>query len=253
MQAALRASQDRGVPVAEVPLIAVAQQAGISRSTLIRRLGGTRRALDEAVRAAGLDPGGSRPVRERAVTAAAALISTHGLASATLEKVAAEARCSVHSLYAAFGGRNELLYAVYERYSPVLDVEGLLAGPQRSLPETVRTVYGLLVGALSREPRVLPAMFADILARPGDPLVQALHQRYFPRMLDDIGQWLASEIAAGRIRDLPLLPLIQQMIGPVLVHFLLRPVTEHLQGADLPATEEAIEVFAQAFLRAVQQ
>jgi hypothetical protein len=34
----------------------------MSRSTLLRRLGDSRAALDEAVRAAGVDPGG-QPVR----------------------------------------------------------------------------------------------------------------------------------------------------------------------------------------------
>ncbi|MFF2330526.1 MULTISPECIES: TetR/AcrR family transcriptional regulator [unclassified Streptomyces] len=251
VEAALRASLKRGVPVADVPLIVVAEEAGISRSTLMRRLGGTRRALDAAVRAAGVDPGGQKPVRERAVAAAAALISEHGLASATLEKVAVSAECSVHSLYAAFGGRDELLFAVYERHSPMLDVEALLAGPRQDLPDTVRTIYRLLIDALNREPRVLPAMLADALSRPEDSAVQAVYQRFFPRLLGGIGQWLTGEVAAGRIRDLPLLPLMHQMTGPVLLHFLLRPVTEQLPGANLPTTEEVVEVFAQAFLRAV--
>ncbi|WP_258382380.1 TetR/AcrR family transcriptional regulator [Streptomyces sp. NTH33] len=251
VRAALRASRVRGVPVADVPLLAVAEEAGISRSTLMRRLGGTRRALDEAVRAAGVDPGGQKPVRQRAVEAAAALISEQGLASATLERVAAGAQCSVHSLYAAFGGRDGLLHAVYERYSPILDVEAVLAGPHHDLADTVREIYRLLVGSLSREPRVLPAMIADALSRPGDPMVQSVYQQFFPRMLSGIGQWLTDEIAVGRIRDLPLLLLTQQLAGPVFSHFLMRPAASRVPGVDLPTAEEAVEVFAQTFLRAV--
>ncbi|MFC5854846.1 hypothetical protein ACFPZI_24575 [Streptomyces chlorus] len=41
------------------------------------------------------------------------------------------------------------------------------------------------------------------------------------------------------------------MTGPVLSHLLLRPAAADLPGADLPSTEEAIEAFAQNFLRAV--
>lgn len=81
--------------------------------------------------------------------------------------------------------------------------------------------------------------------------MQALHERYFPRMLDGVGRWPADEIAAGRIRDLPVVPLLQQMIGPLALHLRLRPVAEHLDGADLPATEDTVEIFAEAFLRAV--
>jgi len=41
------------------------------------------------------------------------------------------------------------------------------------------------------------------------------------------------------------------MIGPVALHLLLRPVAEHLDGMDRPATEETVEIFAEAFLRGV--
>lgn len=251
VQAALRASRAKGVPVVEVPLLAVAHEAGISRSTLLRRLGGSRGALDEAVRAAGVDPGEQKPVRTRAVEAAAELIGEQGLAAVTLERVADGAQCSVHSLYAAFGGRDGLLQAVYERYSPVLDVEAVLAGPREDFPSTVRTIYRLLVDTLNREPRVLPAMIADALARPGDPAVQALSRHVVPRILGGLGQWLTDEIAAGHVRNLPPLLLTRQLMGPLLIHFLLRPTVELLPGTDLPTTDEAIEFFVQSFLRAV--
>ncbi|WP_185893553.1 TetR/AcrR family transcriptional regulator [Streptomyces sp. WAC08241] len=251
VRAALRVARARDVPVADVPLLAVAEEAGISRSTLMRRLGGSRRALDEAVRAAGVDPGGQKPVRERAMVAAADLISAHGLAAATLERVADGAQCSVHSLYAAFGGRDGLLHAVYERYSPILDVEAVLAAPREDLQETIRTLYRLLTEALVREPRVVPAMFADALARPDDPAVQAVFRHAFSRMVEGVGTWFTGEIAAGRIRDLPPLLLVQQMLGPLASHFLMRPAAAHLSVTDLPSHEEAVELLADNFLRAV--
>ena len=100
--AAIRAAQHRGGQVADVPLIVIAETAGVSRSTLLRRMGGSRRALNDAVRRAGVDPGG-RSVRERAIDAGARLISERGLATVTLEMVAAAAHCSVPSLHAIFG------------------------------------------------------------------------------------------------------------------------------------------------------
>ncbi|MGW3486722.1 TetR/AcrR family transcriptional regulator [Streptomyces sp. NPDC001054] len=252
VRAALRTAGARGVPVAEVPLLAVAEAAGISRSTLMRRLGGTRRTLDEAVRAAGVDPGGQEPVRVRAATAAAELISAEGLAATTLERVAERAECSVHSLYAAFGGRDELLYEVYERYSPILDVEALLAGPRQGLRDTVRAIYRAMVNAFDNEPRVLPAIIADAFARPTDPAVQAMYGRMFPRIFGASGRWLSEEAAAGRIRDLPLFLLLQQLSGPLFSHFLLRPAAPAIPGAEnLPTPEEAIEIFTDTFVRAV--
>ena len=72
-----------------------------------------------------------------------------------------------------------------------------------------------------------------------------------PRMLAGVGQWLAGEIAAGRIRDLPLPLLIQQMLAPIAVHTMLRPVVDNIPEVELPELDQACAVFADAFLRAV--
>ncbi|MGW2282725.1 TetR family transcriptional regulator [Streptomyces sp. NPDC001770] len=251
IEATLRVAESRELPPADVTLRDIAQESGISRSTLLRRLGGSRRALDEALRAAGVEPGGRKPVRERAVEAAGGLISEQGLGRVTFERVAAAAECSVPSLYATFGGRDELLRAVFDRYSPIVDVEAFLAGPHGDLEETVHQVFRMLGDALEREPRVLPALMAEVFARPGDGNVEIAFQSLTPRMLAGLGQWLASEVAAGRIRDIPLLLLTQQMVSPLLLHFLLRPVTTRVAAEYMPPRGEAVETFARAFLWAV--
>ncbi|MEU8710003.1 TetR/AcrR family transcriptional regulator [Streptomyces sp. NPDC048565] len=251
IEATLRAAEKLRVPVAEVTLRDIALEAGISRSTLVRRLGGTRHTLDEALRAAGIEPGGRKPVRERAIEATGAQISTQGLGSVTFERVAAAAGCSVPSLYATFGGRDELLRAVFDRYTPMVDVEAFLAGPRGSLEDAVRHLHRLMIDALEREPRVLPALLAEVFARPGDENVRLAFQSLTPRMLAGLGAWLAEEAAAGRVRDLPPLLLTQMMTGPIFLHFLLRPVASQVIAADMPSKEEAIETFSQAFLRAV--
>jgi AcrR family transcriptional regulator len=252
VDAALRAAQALGRDVADVPVIAIAREAGVSRSTLIRRLGGTREALDEAVRAAGVDPGGQAPVRTRALDAAAELISTSGLAATTLEAIATRAQCSVHSLYAAFGGRDELLRAVFERNSPLLDIEEVFDGNgQSDLRTTVRRLYGLIAASLGREPRVAPALLAESLARPESPAVQNLLQHNAPRILGSLGAWLLGEVAAGRVRDIPLPLLIQQLLAPIVIHMLARPVMPQIPGIELPDLETVCDTFTEAFLGAV--
>lgn len=251
IEATLRAADARGVSVAEVTLRDIALEAGISRSTLVRRLGGSRAPLDEALGAAGFEPRGRKPVRERAIEATGTLISTQGLGAVTFERVAAVAECSVPSLYATFGGRDELLRAVFERYSPTVDVEAFLATAQGDLEDTVRGLTRLTVDTLEREPRVLPALLSEVFARPGDDKVLVVFQSLTPRMLSGLGAWLAAEAAAGRVRDLPPLLLAQMMCGPIFLHFLLRPVSSQVVAADLPSKEETIETFTQAFLRAV--
>lgn len=246
--AAVSAARERGQDVADVPLTAIAATAGMSRSTLLRRLGGTRRALDEAVRAAGVDPGGRPPVRERAIEAASRLIADHGLGATTLDAVAQAAHCSLPSLHAAFDGRNGLLAAVFERYSPLLDLERLMADRPAGVEETVRAIHRAVVAAFRREPRVVPAVLADLFSRPDGPARRAL-QLHLPRLLGTVGAWLMDEVRAGRIRPLPLPVLAHQLIGPVAVHMLSRPALESV--LELPSVEEACDDFAEAFLRAV--
>jgi AcrR family transcriptional regulator len=224
---AIRAAEQCGRDVADVPLVTIARAAGVSRSTLLRRLNGSRQALDDAVRAAGVDPGG-RPVRDRA-----------------LEAVAKAASCSVHSLYGVFGSRDDLFAAIYERYSPVNDVLRLSADPSADLERTVAQFYRTTAATLTREPRVAAAMLSDLLGNPHGIAAQ-IFARYFPRVRATVGGYLEAQVRAGRIRDIPVRLLMQQLMGPLLAHILMRPAVG--QEVDL---EQACSAFTAAFLRAV--
>jgi AcrR family transcriptional regulator len=250
VQAALRAADELGRQVADVPSAAIAARAGMSRSTLLRRLGGSRSALDDAVRATGVDPGG-QPVRVRALDAAAELVSASGVGVVTMEDIAERANCSVDSLYAVFGGRTELLAAVFERHAPMLEIADILDSPRGDLTDTVRRVYAQLAETLNREPRVAPAMLAETLARPTSQAVLSVKRHSMPRLLAVLGQWLTAEIQAGRIRELPLPLLIQQFLAPTVMHLLLRPALVESATVTLPEVDQACDFFAEAFVRAV--
>lgn len=248
--AAVAAARERGQDVADVPLTAIAAAAGVSRSTLLRRLGGSRCALDDAVRRAGVDPGGRRPVRERAIEAAARLVAERGLGAMTLDAVAERAGCSLPSLHTVFEGRDGLLGAVYEAYGPLPDLEALAANAPERLDDTVRRLYQTMITAFDREPRVLPAIFADLFARPEGPAARAM-RRYLPRLIDSLARILLPHVEAGRLRPLPLPILFQLLVGPMVTHILLRPVLEPVLGADLPPLDEVCELFAESYLHAV--
>ncbi|MFJ6617043.1 TetR/AcrR family transcriptional regulator [Kitasatospora sp. NPDC091335] len=248
--AALTAAKERGQDVADVPLTAIAATAGISRSTLLRRIGGSRTALDAAVREAGVDPGGRPPVRERAIEAAALLVAERGLAGVTLDAVADRAGCSLPSLHAVFEGRDGLLAAVFERHSALPRLEALAADPPEGLEGTVRALHAAFAAAFEHEPRIVPAVFADLLGRPDGPAARVLAVG-LPRTLDILDGLLGPHVRAGRLRPLPTPVLVQLLLGPLLNHVLMRPVLEPALGAGLPSMDETVEIFVDAYLRAV--
>lgn len=248
--AALTAAKERGQDVADVPLTAIAATAGISRSTLLRRLGGSRAALDEAVRESGVDPGGRPPVRERAIEAAALLVAERGLAGVTLDAVADRADCSLPSLHTVFEGRDGLLAAVFERHSALPGLEALAAAPPERLEDTVRALHAVFVAAFAHEPRIVPAVFADLLGRPDGPAARVLAVN-LPRTIAGLDRLLLPHVRSGRLRPLPTPMLIQLLLGPLLNHVLMRPVLEPAAGVELPSTDEAVEIFVEAYLRAV--
>ncbi|HYX99646.1 MAG TPA: hypothetical protein VE908_08870 [Mycobacterium sp.] len=96
-----------------------------------------------------------------------------------------------------------------------------------------------------------PALLAEALARPDSPAIRNLLNHNAPRLLASIGSWLTSEIRAGRIRDIPLTLLIQQLIAPVAVHMLVRPAVPQLPQLELPDIDTVCDTFTDTFLRAV--
>lgn len=250
IRAAIAAAAAAGVDVADLPLDQVAQRAGISRATLFRRIG-SRQALDAAVRATGVDPGGRPSIRDRAAEAAASIVRERGIEALTLEAVAAAAGCSIPGLHSQVGGREGVLAALFERYSPLPRVERLLTGAPPTLEAGVRAIHAAVFDAATAEPRLLQALLADALARPDGPARRFLIDRYLPRAAALLSAWLAGEIAAGRCRPLPLPYLLQLLAGPLALHVLMRGLGVGGSGVSLAGREEVIAELTAAYCRAV--
>ena len=108
-----------------------------------------------------------------------------------------------------------------------------------------------MADALSREPRVSPAMLAEVFSRPASPAVQSLARYAVPRMFGTLGAWFAAEVQAGHIRDQPVLALAHQLVGPIMMHMLMRPAFPDVPEFALPDIDDVCKAFAANFIRAV--
>lgn len=246
--AAIAEAEQTGQPVAELSLDRIAKRAGVSRSTMFRRIR-SRQALEDAVRAAGVDPGNKQAVRERAVTVAAELIVDEGVGALTVEEVARRVECAVTSIHTQFSGRDGLLVAVFEQYAPLPTVAAQIAdGDERfqRLESGVRAIYTAIFDAIATDGGVLEALVAEALAKPNGAVMRLVREHTVPRIVDSVGEWLRTQIANGSCRDLPLTELIPLLVAPLTVHLIVR---QH--GGDQTDPETAIDTYTTAFCRAV--
>jgi len=252
VQAAMAEAAATGTPVAELSLDRIARRAGISRSTVYRRVR-SRRALDDAVRQAGGDPGSRVGVRERAIAAATELIVADGVAALTVEAVTRRVGCAATSVYAAFGDREGLLAAVFERHAPLPVVEDLLAadpGRFADLESGIRAIYTAVFDTVVDDTAVLEALFAEVLAKPNGIGIEFFRHRILPRITSTVGAWLQEQTRAGHCADLPLSLLIPLLIAPISVHLLARHRLA-AAGQAVPDRHTVIEAMTSAFCKAV--
>lgn len=239
----------RDAAVADLSAEELARALGISRMTLYRRIG-SRAALHEALRAAGHDPGERPGVRERAIEAAVGIIREGGLATLTLEAVAERAGCSLAAVYSQLGGRQGLMVALFERYSPLPAVEEALRTAPDTLDGGVRAIYAALYDTIAREPALLRGMFSSLLLDPDGEVGRFCREWYLPRIFGTAGAWMQTQIERGRVRPLPFLILMQALVAPIGFHTATRFIAARNLGLASPPREEAIALLADAWCRA---
>jgi AcrR family transcriptional regulator len=210
---------------------------------------GSRAALEEAVRRTGVDPGRRESVRERALAAALEVVECEGLDAMTLEEVARRAGCAVTSLHTQLGGRDGLLTALFERYSPIaIGVRRILGDRPRQFEDQVRAVYTAFYDAAVQRPALISALVADVLGRPGGPMAGVARRRGVPMALQDLGGWLAEEASKGHCRRLAPALAVPMLLGPLALHLLTRPLLADA-GLEVPDRSAAIEAMTTTFCR----
>ncbi|WP_461008332.1 TetR/AcrR family transcriptional regulator [Streptomyces capparidis] len=208
---------------ADLTLADLAEIVGVSRATLIRRIG-SRGALDGVLAAAGVREVRRPGAMERCVEAAARLYAEYGVAEVTLDHVATSAGCTVQAIHGGLGGRDGLLVAVFERYSPLPRMAKARERLPEDLTQGARVLYSQILASLLGDPPVLPNLMVEVLSRPSGALASHVRDSYAPRTAELVEGWLAGHIARGTVRPLPRPTLMSLFAGPVLLQSVLAAV-----------------------------
>ena len=231
-------AEDSGAPVA-----VIADRAGVSRATFYRHFG-SRAALLESVK---VDP---RPVaRDRILVAAKDMLITTSVGDLSMDRLAVAAGVSRGTLYRIFPGKEALLRALILRYSPFDTVRSIVAEHRDEPPDVVFPLVGrAIVGVAGERLGLMRAMFHEVTAGPG-PAFEGMRP-LFLATLGTLAEYMAAQMAAGRVRRMHPVLAIQAVIGPVFFHLMTRPAVERV--VELPLDPQAaIEELLAASLEGV--
>ncbi len=218
-------AEDAGAPVAEI-----AGRAGVSRATFYRHFG-TRDALLKSV---ALEP---QPAAEiRILTAAKDMLIRESLDQLSMEELATAAGVSRGTLYRLVPGKAALLERLIAVYSPFEAIRLILAEHRDDPPQVVFPLIGrAVVGVAGERLGLMRAIFHEITAGSG-PAIDGMRP-LFEATIGALAEYIARQIAAGRVRPMHPILALQAFIGPIFFHLMTRPVVERSVG--LPMDPEA--------------
>jgi AcrR family transcriptional regulator len=227
---------------------AIASAAGISKTAFYREFPSRTALLDE------LRLGPEPDARERILRAALELIGAGGLAALSMDELAARAGTSRATLYRLFPGKPALFVGVVRAFSPLEPVTEALAAMQDEaaevvMPELARTTYRAIAGPGAPGLGLLRALFLEVSSFSEE--AEAAAREIATTVLGSVGMYVASQMAAGRLRPMPPLLALQSFMGPIFFHLLTRPLAERAMGLELDG-EQAVTQLAESWLRAMK-
>jgi AcrR family transcriptional regulator len=229
-------------PAATMAQLAAA--AGVSRATVHRHF----RTRADLLAALDVEP--ETDTRDRVLAAAADLVGRAGLATLSMDDVAARAGVSRASVYRLFPGKAALFEALITTYSPFRPVVDRLEQIRDRPPEeVVPEIYRLAAPIAAANIGILRAVFTEVTA--GSPDAIAGAGRPILGMVRALGGYLAQQMAAGRIRRMDPTLAVQAVFGPLVFHILTRPYAKQIAGLDVPLPE-AVEHLSAVALAGLQ-
>jgi AcrR family transcriptional regulator len=223
---------------------AIATAAGVSRTTFYRAFPSRAQLLHA------LEVQPEPDTRQRVLDASIRMLRTQTLTEVSMDALASEAGVSRANLYRLFPGKSALFKAILLAYSPFEPVMALFARtanqpPEEVIPQVVRTAYRTVAGhtgivrTLLLEVTSMTPEFAQAFAETG------------LRAFGTFAQYLANQMAAGRLRRMHPMLAVQSLVGGVMFHMLAAPVMSQAT-VDVPAGEDVVLQLAQLWLRGMR-
>ena len=221
----------------------VARAAGVSRATFYRHF----RSRADLLAALEITPDAN--ARARIIAAAAELVGRDGLRAMSMDELAARAGVSRASVYRLFPGKAALFEALLVEYSPFEQIAEVLERvgdqpPSEVLPEIARTAARVAWPRIG----ILRSLIYEVTSQSPDAVAGA--DPRLRQLLGSVSRYLATQMAAGRMRRMHPLLAAQMLMGPLVFHLLSRAEIERLGGLDV-SLEAAVEELSQATLRAL--
>ena len=227
---------------ASVEDIAIA--AGVSRTTFYRAFPSRAQLL----RAIDLQP--EPDTRDRVLQASIRMLGTQSLKELSMDSLASEAGVSRANLYRLFPGKSALFKAILLAYSPFAPAMAVFAragdhSPDEVVPEIVLTAYRTVTAHAG----VVRTLLLEITSM--TPESTQVFADTGLRAFGTFAQYLAAQMAAGRLRRMHPMLAVQSLVGGVMFHLLAAPVMSQ-SAVDVPGGEEAVLQFANLWLRGMR-
>ncbi|HEY3078362.1 MAG TPA: TetR/AcrR family transcriptional regulator [Chloroflexota bacterium] len=228
-----------------VVLDEVAARAGTTKATIYRHFADKAALMAEV----GAPLGEASGARGRILVAAVRVIPRHGLAGATMERIAEEAGVSPPTLYWHFKSKDDLLVGVVEHVADQLHLLALL-GEAPSPDDPGRTLTQVVAQAMQAQTAYVDVMRTMIVEVGNHPeLAAVLYERVLSRLWGGLSGFMELQAAQGRFRPGHPLLRVVAMVGMVTFYNLAR--RNFGDRVDLPPHAEAAAELTRIFLEGV--